>query len=94
MNTPMATVAIHDARNEERNFAGAIVRRRATQMVKVKNIDTAVLIAMIWPNLAKSWIVVKHSGREATMVVTEELRMDEPMCETAARILQPRFSCG
>ena len=87
-------MAISDALIEERNLAGAIPRSSAIHMVRVKNMDTAVLMATIWPNLANSCIVVKHNGNEATIVVMAELSMDEPMCETAAEVLQARLSYG
>lgn len=50
-------------------------------------------MARIWPNLAKSWMVVKQSGIEAAIVVMAELRMEEPMWETAAVALHRRISC-
>lgn len=39
---------------EARNLTGAIIHNKATHMVRVKKIDTAVLMAKIWPNFAKN----------------------------------------
>ena len=82
-----------DDLKEARNLTGAIKHNKATQIDRVKNIDTAVLMARIWPNLANSWIVVTHNGMDATTVVMAELRIAVPMWDTAANDLQPRISC-
>lgn len=86
--------ALAEVVREARNFTGAIIHNKATHMVRVKKIDTAVLMANIWPNLAKNWITVKHRGIDPTTVVVAELRMAVPIWETAARVLQPRISLG
>ena len=78
---------------EARNLTGDIKHSKATQIVSVKKIDTAVLIARIWPNLANKRIVVRHKGIDATIVVMAELRMAVPMWDTAANVLHPRISC-
>jgi hypothetical protein len=75
-----------------RNRGGPMIVKKAIQNVRVYTMDTAVLMARIWPNLENSWIVVRQRGIEAAMVVTAELRMEEPTCETAAAVLQPRRS--
>ena len=78
---------------EGRNLTGAIKRSKATHVVRVKKIDTTVLMARICPNLAKSCMVVRHRGMDATTVVIAELRIAVPIWEMAARLLQPRISC-
>ena len=83
---------MRDDFKEARNLTGDIRHNRATQIDRVKKIDTAVLMARIWPNLANSWIVARHKGMDATIVVMAELRMAVPMCDTAANDLQPRIS--
>ena len=77
---------------EGRNLTGAIKHSKATQVVRVKKIDTAVLMARICPNLAKNWMVVRHRGMDATTVVIAELRIAVPIWEMAAKLLQPRIS--
>ena len=77
---------------EERNLPGAMIHNRAMQMVSVKKIETAVLIAKIWPNLANSWMTVKHNGIDAATVVTAELSIAVPIWDTAANVLQRRLS--
>lgn len=78
---------------EGRNLTGAIKRSKATHVVRVKKIDTTVLMARICPNLAKSCMVVRHRGMDATTVVIAELRIAVPIWEMAAKLLQPRISC-
>ncbi|KAG9354735.1 hypothetical protein JZ751_001448 [Albula glossodonta] len=50
--------------------AGPIVASRAAVTVTVKRIETAVLMATIWPNLAKGTMTQKKSGTVEITVVT------------------------
>ena len=52
--TTTTTRALAEVMREAWNFTGAIIHNKATHIVRVKKIDTAVLMAKIWPNLAKS----------------------------------------
>ena len=79
LNPRVPNKAMENAFQEERNLAGAMKPNIAMQTVKVYTIDMAVLMATIIPNLVKNWMVVKHRGTAARMVVRAELRMDDPM---------------
>ena len=90
--TTTITKAISDDLQEARNLTGAMIHSRATHIVNVNKMDTAVLMARIWPNFANSWMTARHKGIDPTIVVRAELRMAVPMWDTAADVLQPRIS--
>lgn len=66
--------------------AGAMLANMATVTVKVNKMDTAVLMATIWPNLAKGTMTQKKRGTVEITVVTALDTMATPTWFTASRL--------
>jgi len=66
--------------------AGAMQANMATVTVRVKKMETAVLMATIWPNLAKGTMTQKKRGTVEIAVVTALDTMATPTWFTASRV--------
>lgn len=68
-------------------LAGPMVANMAAVTVRVNKMDTAVLMATIWPNLAKGTMTQKKRGTVEITVVTALDTMATPTWFTASRDL-------
>lgn len=66
--------------------AGAMHANMATVTVRVNKMETVVLIATIWPNLAKGTMTQKRRGTVEITVVTALDTMATPTWFTASRV--------
>lgn len=73
---------------------GAMMLSRAVLTVKVYTMDTPVLRATIFPNLAKGAMMQKNSGTVAMTVVTALETIATPTCRTASIVLHWRQAAG
>lgn len=81
-----ARVALSTARRCLLKRGGATLASMATVMVRVKKIEMAVLMATIWPNLAKGTMMQKNRGTVEIAVVTALDTMATPTWFTACRV--------
>lgn len=65
---------------------GAMQANMATVTVSVNKMDTVVLMATIWPNLAKGTMTQKRRGTVEIAVVTALDTMATPTWLTASRV--------
>lgn len=84
--TATARAAFRTAPGGRRKRAGPTHASMATVAVRVNRMDTAVLMATIWPNLAKGTMTQKKSGTVEMTVVTALDRMATPTWSTASRL--------
>ncbi|KAG7243891.1 hypothetical protein INR49_006046 [Caranx melampygus] len=73
--------------------AGPMHANMATVTVRVNKMETAVLMATIWPNLAKGTMTQKKRGTVEITVVTALDTMATPTWFTASRV-RLRLSAG
>lgn len=73
---------------------GPMVLSRAVLTVNVYRMETPVLRATIFPNLAKGAMMQKNRGTVAMMVVTALETIATPTCLTASIVLHWRHAVG
>lgn len=73
---------------------GATLANRAEVTDRVNKMDTAVLMATIWPNLAKGTMTQKKSGTVEITVVMALDTMATPTWFTASRVRRCLFAEG
>lgn len=79
-----ARLAFTTAPGGRLKLAGAMKANMATVTVRVKKMETAVLMATIWPNLAKGTMTQKKRGTVEITVVTALDTMATPTWFTAS----------
>lgn len=84
--TIMARVAFSMASVVLVKWMGAVHANMATLTVSVNKMDTVVLMATIWPNLAKGTMTQKRRGTVEIAVVTALDTMATPTWLTASRV--------
>lgn len=84
--TITARTAFSTAPGGRLKWAGAMHANMATVTVRVNKMETAVLMATIWPNLAKGTMTQKKRGIVEITVVTALDTMATPTWFTASRV--------